>query len=327
MVLGLGLMSACETLIEIDPPVYDSELNVISKFSPDSIWAARVMRTISIGDDANVDANYFLTDATVKVYQGDVLIDQLIHAGGDDGWYMSSKELTPQIDTPYRLVVEAPGLTSIFAEAKVPPAPILKNVTFDLDISDPVIDPFTGVPIIEIFDYRVNFGIENPPGLNYFNFSLYVGAIEEESSGFVIHSLFGTNMRYNSKQWYCYYSDVLNPLDLNTEIGSGAVCNTAILSDRSFNNQETLNFEIEAYPANFHFGQEDELTGGRTHLLLVVQSLSAEYVEYYSSLESQIYFEDFDEPANLYSNITGGHGIFAGYSASYRIFDLSTITR
>ncbi len=318
IIVTLGLLSACETVIEIDPPYYDSELNIISKFSQDSVWSARVMRTIPIGNDSDA-RDFFLADATVMIYQGDVLIDQLINDGADDGWYASSSGRVPELETSYRIVVEAPGFTSVSAESMAPPSPKLTGVSIK-EITD------SDFPWLEDSGYNISFGIENPSGLNYFNFSVYAGTLEDASLGFANYSLISLGLRYDTRKWYCNYSDVLNPIAADGESGDGtSFCRIAVFSDRSFDNQATHQFEIESYPVFFFFDPQDEMMDQWTHIVLVVQSLSPEYVEYSGSLETQSDSEGFEEPSNLYSNIDGGHGIFAGYSVSYWIADLSTI--
>jgi len=91
----MALLSACETVIEIDPPDYDSELNVGRKFSPDSVWIARITATIPIGNRPTNQSYILLKNATAMVHEGDVLVDQLIHDGSSDSWCISSKEQTP----------------------------------------------------------------------------------------------------------------------------------------------------------------------------------------------------------------------------------------
>ncbi|MCY4171524.1 MAG: DUF4249 family protein [Bacteroidetes bacterium] len=315
IVSALILFSACETVIDIDPPDYDSQLNIISKFSQDSLWAARVMRTIPIGNQSDSSA-IFLTDATVMLYQGDILVDQLEYDGVGDGWYVSSMGLTPKLETPYRLVVEAPGFDPVFAESEAPPAPILADVSLE------VIEPYFAELDPE---YKLKFAIKNPPGLNYFNFSIYAGTSEVGTLGFVRYNLASFNMRHDTRQWYCYYHHVLNPLEVDSDLGGGQVCQIAILSDRALENQELLTFNIEGYPVLYNVVPDLDGPPEWTHIILVVQALSPEFVEYSGSLEQQTDNDGFSEPRNVFSNVDGGHGIFAGYSVTYWVSEIASL--
>ena len=301
---GMAMLLACETIIEIDPPDYDSELSISSKFSPDSVWAARITKTLPIGRVRDI-SDAFLKDATVMVYEGDVLIDQLTHDGGDDGWYVSSKRLLPQTDTQYRMVVEAPGLRSVSASSMIPLPPVVSNTEITkLDSDDPIRE-----------EYLVKFSLGSRAGLNYYSFSLFFASEEGESlPGISRYSLSSLGLYHDSRKWHCYYSDVLNPLA--SPFDQGFYCSIGILSDRS---EQAIDFKIRT--RRFL----DESNGFAVdEVILIVNALSPEYVEYQGSIEDRDDSDGFGEPVNLYTNVEGGHGIFAGYSTVYRILDLST---
>ena len=299
------LLSACETTIEIDPPDYDPELNITSNFTPDSVWAARVAKTIPIGRLGDT-TSVFLDDATVTIYRDDVLVARLTHDGGEDGWYESPRMRTPRTNTPYRMVVEAPGLPSASAisMAPLPPTILSAEVT--------KLDTFSSLMLDS--QYLVSFSLADNPGLNYYSFSIFLALPEDRSptySEFTVHEL---AMIHNSQRWYCSFSDVLNPIESSP--AEDEFCTIGILSDRSSDGQ-VQDFDITVDL----FGDfEDELDAT---LILYVMALSPEYVEHRSAIEEHENFDGFGQPANLYTNFEGGRGIFAGYSTHYRILDLA----
>jgi hypothetical protein len=298
------LLSACETTVEIDPPDYDPELNITSNFTPDSVWAARVTKTIPIGDLGDT-TSIFLDDATVMIYRDDVLVARLNHDGGEDGWYESPRMRTPRANTQYRMVVEAPGLPSASAVSMAPPPPrILTAEATKLESFDPFRGP----------QYLVSFSLADNPGLNYYSFSIFLAFPEDGSpisSEYTVHPAI---MTHDSQQWYCFYGDVLNPIASSP--AENESCTIGILSDRSFDDR-TRNFDIVV---NLDYDLGDELD---TDLVLYVMALSPEYIEHRSSIEEHDDFDGFGQPANLYTNFEGGRGIFAGYSTQYRILDLA----
>ncbi len=297
-------LSACETTIEIDPPDYDPELNVTSNFMPDSVWAARVTRTIPIGSLGDT-APVFLDNATVMIYNDNVLVARLIHDGGEDGWYESPQMRRPRTNTLYRMVVEAPGLPSASAISIAPHPPrILTAEATKLDSFDPFRGP----------QYLVSFSLADNPGLNYYSFSIFLALPEDVSPISSEYTVYPVTMTRNSPQWYCFYGDVLNPIASSP--AEDEDCTIGILSDRSFDDR-IRNFDIVVY-LGYDLG--DELD---TDLVLYVMALSPEYIEHRSSIEEQDYFDGFGQPANLYTNFEGGRGIFAGYSTHYRILDLA----
>ena len=299
------LLSACETTIEIDPPDYDPELNITSNFTPDSIWAARVAKTIPIGELGDT-TSVFLDDATVTIYRDDVLVARLTHDGGEDGWYESPRMRTPRTNTPYRMVVEAPGMPSASAisMAPLPPNILTAEVTKLDTFSSSMLDS----------QYLVSFSLADNPGLNYYSFSIFLALPADESptsSEFTVHEL---AMIHNSQRWYCSFSDVLNPIDSSP--AEDEFCTIGILSDRSSDGQ-VQDFDITV---DLFSDFEDELDA---NLVLFVMALSPEYVEHRSAIEEHENFDGFGQPANLYTNFEGGRGIFAGYSTHYRILDLA----
>ncbi len=300
--LVLILLPACETVIEIDPPEYDPELSIASNFTPDAIWSAIITRTVAIGSLRD-NPDPFVPNATVRVYQGESLMDRLIYDPEGNGEYVSSQGLKPQANIPYRMVVEAPGFRSVSATSMAPSSP---------DIADVAIVRLGNPNVFGETDYQVSFRLPNRPGLNYYSFSIILEYPEVDPTS----SRYSSNyvyMDYDSRQWYCNFTDVLNPIEV--AVGDGASCAIGALSDRSVD-EPTLDFEIK-------FDLDEEFAGSlQEGLLLVVLALSPEFVEYQASIEEQGDFDGFGQPANLYTNIEGGRGIFAGYSGTYRILDI-----
>ncbi len=296
------LLPACETVIEIDPPEYDPELSIASNFTPDSIWSAIITRTVPVGSLSDTPSP-LVSNASVSVYQGESLIDRLIY-NLDRGEYVSSQGLKPRANIPYRMVVEAPGFRSVSATSMAP---------FPPDIADVAVMRLSNTPnVFGEIDYQVNFRLPNRPGLNYYSFFILVQYPEEGPTGLPYGPDY-VYMDYDSRRWYCNFADVLNPVEVAVADDLG--CAIGVLSDRIVD-EPTLDFEIR-------FGLYEELTGSlQEGLLLVFLALSPEFVEYQASIEEQEDFDGFGQPANLYTNIEGGRGIFAGYSGAYRILDI-----
>lgn len=299
IVASMVLLSACETAIEIDPPDYDSELAIISKFSPDSVWSARVTKTLPLGSLGDT-THAFLTDATVMVYREGSIVARLIHAGGEDGWYVSSQLRKPMANISYRIVVEAPGLRSVSAISMAPAPPVIPDAEISrLDATD----------VFEDSGYVVSFSLENRPGLNYYSFGIFLGF----PLGGPTYRVRGLPMRHDNPRWFCSFSDVLNPVSVDA--GDDNDCPFGVSSDR-FVDDSVFDFDIKVQiPSDLE--NLEEVT-----LILFVTALSPEYVEYHGSIEDQEEFGGFGEPANVYTNLEGGRGIFAGYSTSHRLFDL-----
>lgn len=308
LILGMMVLSGCETVIEIDPPDYNSEITITSNFTPDSLWSATVTKTLPIGSLRN-RSEVFLTNASVMVYQGDSVIDRLIYDPEQpgSGRYISSRGLRPESSIPYRMVVEAPGLRSISAVSIAPLFPEITSIEI-AQLSPP--------DIFGDSEHQISFSLASRPGLNYYSFTIFYGFLEESVAGTTEYTIQYVYMRYDSPKWYCSFTDLLNPVAV--AVGEQFSCAIGVLSDR-FVNESSLDFEIK-------FDLDEEfLNYDNINLILAVLALSPEYVEYQGSVEEQDDYDGFGQPVNLYSNVDGGRGIFAGYSAAYRLFDPQSV--
>lgn len=304
LILSVTFWSACETVIDIDPPEYDSELSLISYFTPDSVWAAKISKTLpfgSLGDTTSA----FPSNAMIMIYEGDVLVDRLTHVGGEDGWYVSSELHSPEPNTSYRIVAEAPGMSPIFATSVAPSRPVVSDVEITNANSS------SGDK-----EYLINFRLVDPPGLSYYSFSIFAAYVEQDLIGYSEYSVYPVFMVHDTPQWYCSYSNVLNPISV--VVDGEYTCTIGILSNRA-QDEQILEFEIRArIPAGFNTIEDEGM-------ILAVHKLSPEYMKYQGSLEDHDNTGEFGEPTNLFTNVAGGHGIFAGYSASYHFLDLELI--
>ena len=303
--LILILLPACETVIEIDPPEYDPELSISSNFTPDSIWSAIITQTVPVGSLRDTP-DPLVSNATVRVYQGESLIDRLIYSL-DSGEYVSTQGIKPRANLPYRMVVDAPGFRSASATSTAPLPP---------DIADVEMVRLSDTPnFFGEIEHQVDFRLPNHPGLNYYSF--FISYEYPEGDGCLACPSFNhVFMQHDSRRWYYNFTDVLNPVEV--AVGDDYGCAIGALSDRNVD-EPTLDFEIK-----FDLSEElgESLEEG---LLLVVLALSPEFVEYQASIEEQWDFDGFGQPVNLYTNIEGGRGIFAGYSGAYRILDIPKI--
>ena len=298
----LILLPACETVIEIDPPEYDPELSISSNFTPDSTWSAIITQTVPVGSLRDTPSP-ILSNATVRVYQGESLIDRLIYSL-DSGEYVSTQGIKPRANIPYRMVVDAPGFRSVSATSTAP---------LPTDIADLEMVRLSDTPnFFGEIEYQVDFRLPNRPGLNYYSFFILIDYTEVDPSDSPYRANYAY-MAHDSRRWHCNFTDVLNPVEV--VVGDNYGCAIGALSDRNVD-EPNLDFEIK-FDLSEEFGESLE-----EGLLLVVLALSSEFVEYQASIEEQWDFDGFGQPVNLYTNIEGGRGIFAGYSGAYHILDI-----
>ncbi len=298
-------LAACETVISIDPPDYEAEITATSLFNPDSVWTARISRTIPVELAGTVDSP-FLGNASVSVWEGDQLIDRLVYDNLGFGIYQSQSGRTPEPNKLYRLEVEAPGYGRVEATSALPVAPQITELSLELQSGDP--DFFAS--------YSLRFRLKDSPDASFYSFGAYQAYASDPDDGrdsedIQIEPL---SMAQEDATWQCSYEDALNPVQIDGYDSGAEWCRTGIMTDRQFSGMER-EFEttIEPwYPENVR----------EPSIIFYINSMSEDYFEYQRSLRNSGYHDPFSEPVQVFTNVEGGRGVFAGYNSSFRILEL-----
>lgn len=289
----------CETIIEVDPPEYNSKQVVTSFFSPDSTWSVTLHRSLGATVKRDVTSEY-ITDASVTIMDGSNMVDILNYQG--DGRYVSSTGKLPGNGTMYTLRVDYTGYASIEAVSAAPPPVIISDYSIEF-IPRSESGPFS----TSRYQLRIAFSDISDMN-NYYRVGAYrrirdrrLGAAESDSVYEPV-SFEGLNLG-----WSCGYSsdqEVVDPID---GIAVLVICDEYVVTDRRFDGED--------YSwSGTTFGNVSDQSG-RKELRLVLSSLSEEYYRYLYSLERNVSHDPLiEEPFPMYSNVSGGLGIFAGYT-------------
>lgn len=301
----LLVLAACETVISIDPPDYESEITATSLFTPDSVWTARISRTIPVAQAGRVDSP-FLDNASVSVWEGDQLVDRLVYHGLGAGIYQSQSGRTPEPNKLYRLEVEAPGFGRVEATSALPVAPLITELSLELQSGGPSFRPW----------YNLRFRLKDSPDAAFYKFGVYIVHASdpddgEDSEDIQIERL---SMAHEDPAWQCSYDHALNPVQVDGDGGGTRWCNTGIMTDRQFSGMER-DFETTIVPRNADDVREPSI-------IFYINSMSDDYFEYQHSLSNSGYQDPFSEPLQIFTNVEGGRGVFAGYNSYFRILDL-----
>ena len=300
----LLVVAACETVISIDPPDYEAEITATSLFTPDSVWTARISRTIPVEQAGSVDSP-FLDNATVSVWEGDQLIDRLVHSDLSAGIYQSQSGRTPEPNKLYRLEVEVPGYGRAEAKSTLPAAPQITDVSLELQSERSHFRAW----------YSLRFRLKDSPDAAYYSFGAYIIYESDPVDGgdFEDTWIVPLSMAQEDPAWKCSYERALNPVQIDSDGGATEWCDTGIMTDRQFSGMER-DFETTIVT--------DLDATGESSIIFYVISMSEDYFEFQRSLENSDYQDPFSEPLQIFTNVEGGRGVFAGYNSSFRILDL-----
>ena len=288
---------SCETVVEIDPPAYNSELVATSHFSPDSTWSVELHRSLGIGIAQDASKQY-VDGATVMIMSGAGIVDSLSYRGS--GYYLSAAGKYPLSETRYTLRVDVPGTSGLQASSAAPPTAPITDYTIEL-LGQTVETPFGREGT-----YRLRIAFADPPGSSFYRLGIY-RYIPNQYDETAPDSIYWRQaIEATDPGWYCGYAEASQA---TRAFGSGGrrSCREAIVTDRFFDGREytwttTLSLRIGG----------DGL--GRNELLLLLSSLSEDYFEYQRTLVEHLNSGTFVEPLRVYSNVEGGLGIFAGYT-------------
>lgn len=221
------------------------------------------------------------TDATVILRQNNIIIDTMYL---EAGYYYS--HILADKNTAYSLEIAAPDMKTVFCEDLIPE----KTVLTDYVCTDSILIDGDGFIINEL---KLDF--EDLPGPSFYEVELSANYIRNNSS---------------TGLWFMKNTDPIitstGLIDYNPR--------TLIFTDNMFDGNHCsvkIYFATQAYMAY--------------NLKITFRSISESYYKYRErqsaylfSLENDI-FRGMSEPINLYSNINGGYGIFAGYSKDEKV--------
>jgi hypothetical protein len=216
------------------------------------------------------------TDATVILRENNIIIDTLYF---QSGYYYS--HILAETNKNYALEIKTPGMVTVFCEDLIPGKTLLQGFV----CNDSVFIAEDGFIINEL---KLDF--QDSAGPSFYEVELSAKYIDNNN---------GTSI------WFMKNSDPIitstGLLDYNPR--------TLIFTDKMFDGKHC---SVKIYFATQSYADYK--------LKITFRSVSESYykykekqVAYLFSLDSDI-FSGMSEPINLYSNITGGYGIFAGYS-------------
>ena len=296
------LCLGCETVVEVAPPEYDSEPVVTSFFSPDSTWSVTMHR--SLGATIRRDATHeYISDASVMIMNGFNTVDILNYQG--NGRYVSSTGGLPATGTQYTLRVDFPGNPSIQATSAAPSPVVISDYSIKSLPPPPEPDPFFSET-----KYQLRIVFSDMLGMNFYRIGVYrrernQNAFDEEDPDSVYRTVSFDGL---SPGWSCGYpaDDVADVDPIDAGGVTSLLCEEFVVTDRLFDGKE--------YSwSGTTFDLADEI--GRKELRLVISSLSEDYYRYLQSVERNVFYDPLtQEPFPIYSNVSGGLGVFAGYT-------------
>lgn len=275
------------TPVEFDTETEHTALVVNSLFTTDDSITLFVYKINQMTESGYT----FLKDAKVKLFVNEYLIEEV--DGDSSGMYKSS--IIPKLNDQINIHVEYSEYDAAFAENKLPTKILLDSTKFTKD---------AGV---------------TPWGMNHSATTLYFKDPPNESNYYEI-IVYHRKISYIDTNEYVYFNDIFFPHTITDPllVSSGCLVNNA---NFAYFTDELI--DGQAYAMKIHLDIESYGEHTKPTLIVCLKSVSKELYEYHktmadhlwhqSGLELEPFIIDAGNPINMYSNIDGGLGIFAGY--------------
>jgi|GEM_PF-370142 len=285
LLLVLSLVSCLKKEIPFEGKDAKSLLVLSSTFSTDSLMKVYLSPTKSVvGKDVKID---LLTDrqASVDVYDGDN-VESLIY-DADKKAFVGLKKATE--GKKYTIKAIADGLDDVEASVFVPTVVEITNVSI-----------FENYRSDSYEDRRFRFSFKDPEAKNYYKVSLFSTYKEVNVSKFQTVEFTSKDDVFKGKSdgiGDSFEDEYSNRFGVFTDDFIGGKDYTIELNLASYN--------LSTYADDFK-------------LYVSLQSISEDYYLFLKSYELQLEAGDspFSEPVQIWSNVEGGAGIAAAYSAS-----------
>ncbi|MBN1116429.1 MAG: DUF4249 domain-containing protein [Bacteroidales bacterium] len=277
-VLGLViLVSSCRKLVSDDFPDFPSVPAINSVLIADSLLTVNLSLTDKIGENIL----QWVENAQVTIKTNDGLVDTLVYA--ENGTYKSRLFVQPM--NTYSCQVKIPGYNDINCKSDIPETPKIISI---LHINESGFDEEgTSYSAVKI-KFRTN-----PEALQYYQIGIKL--------------LRGEDVEFAQLE------KIVDPILLNEGVPL-LIFSNELIEEESYT--MTVNYTTGSAHSNGN--------GWQTSLYPFVVELRAISSDYYMFLKSLYLYEKGRYPSdvgngavtnfNIYSNIAGGYGIFAGYS-------------
>jgi len=282
----------CTRIVDIDIPQHEPRLVVNSLFTDGHRIRVHLSKTASAFDASTP----VVEDGLIRLFCNDEETDTLVY---NDGYYYSDVEALQ--DEKYSILVSVPGMNEVSAEDIIPTTTLIESYVH----RDSIMLDDNNFPIMQ-----VELGFTDKPGTDFYELS-------------IIAEYYQDGTYYHHNVGFEYNSDPVlisaGLLDYHPK--------SLVFNDELFDGKQT------SIKANYWIQTDGmPLIGGGPEygylLFVYLRSVSESYYNYIRkqiiyqySLESDI-FTGMPDPVHMYSNITGGYGIFAGFSSDNKTINV-----
>lgn len=229
------------------------------------------------------------------MFQSEDFIENLLPAPGAVAPYYEAFESVPSEEKTYTLRVSAPGYKDVIAQDVVPRGVAIRDIeSIPLGFSP-------GASADEIvYHYSIRITFDDPAAFrNYYHLRFQQEVLR------IFISEAGDTLTIGKRRDQIGFGSAINNNTITAYLDDGV-----LFEDNTFNGRRvTFSFPFET-----NILLDRELPG---HLFVELRAASEAYYRFYSTVGRQQNSPGapYSEPVIVFSNVEGGKGIFAGFSA------------
>ena len=291
ILLVLCLFSCLEKEIPFESKDAKTLLALSATFSTDSLMTVYLAPTKSVIGKDVVIKRFTGNQASVDVYQGDVLLESLIYNENKKGFVGSIKPLQGK---SYTIKAKADKLDAVEAKVEMPELVEIYGVS---KLVETISDSYE--------DRKFSISFNDPSAKSFYKLSVYSVSGYNDYDNKVVKSV--KIIPFTSKDAvFSGKSDALGDAFDDEYSNLFGVFTDEFIGESNYTIDVNLvSYELDTYSEYFK-------------LFVSLQSVSEDYYLFLKSRELQMEEDDspFSEPVQIWSNVRGGAGIAAAYSVS-----------
>ena len=290
------VLLGCIKEFNVTPPTLPQKVVVNSLFCPDSILKINISLSESIENEIQ-----FVENAHIKLYKNDVFLQNVNY--DQNGWYNSLYH--PIENAKYKIEVTVPGHDPVWAESSIPKKSSISKYTCEF-----------------LEGYELEWGMKNSETIIEFQ--------DEQNIENYYELAFFSDNNGISKQSFSlnppYYN--VNDISIKSDSDLDFKPQQYYFSDVLFSN-EIKQIKLNYFGSGYYDDLINEFITFPVYLSLL--NVSPEYYNFRKSWTKHVYNQNTDihiddpiillfkgDPIEMYTNVNGGYGIFAGYNQQYK---------
>ena len=284
---GLLVCAGCETTVQVDLPPHESQLVVDGFFTPDSLWQVRLSNTVSFTGTTEPSV---VDNAIVEIWTNNQKLTTLASIG--EGRYQSASSPSA-LPGQYTIKIQADGFEAVEGVGVMPPEMKRASLTHQLVQKE-------DEGRLEI---RFELTLQDPPGsINYYSLIVFQQLVADINGEILTYPFHQSTFKTNDPVLRDGDFFDTEPIYLNQ-----ATFDDNLINGRSYE----LDFALDLFQQN-----TDEASYKHTFNVVLLE-MSEDMFTFRQTAERQSEAENdpFSEPVQVYSNMSNGFGIFAGYRA------------